>query len=143
MISHEVVNSLPRFRHCHLSVTSPGIVHPYSRHAQTVTWGEHSQFPHDVFCNQHLFTMELFFTILTIFKRLTIHFFCPIVDCHFYITEFFPPSYEYVRIFLIIFLNLPLACLQLLTGGKNESEGELHTHLYIMGFFFPCTSFFL
>ena len=38
----------PQVSSSHLSVTSPswtpGIVHPCSRHARTVTWGEHLQF---------------------------------------------------------------------------------------------------
>ena len=83
LISREVVNTLPRFRHGHSSVTSPAIVHPCSRLARTVTWREHSQFP-DVFCRQHLFTLDFFFFSPLFLsyqhlERLTIHFFCPIV----------------------------------------------------------------
>ena len=45
LIAREFVNILPRFRNGQMSVTSPEIVHLCSRHAQTVTWGEHTQFP--------------------------------------------------------------------------------------------------
>ena len=70
LISREVVNILPRFWCDHMSVTSPGIVHPCSRHAQTVTWGEHSQF-HVMFSADYTCTpWNVFFSTI---------FFCPIV----------------------------------------------------------------